>query len=118
MHKVAILVLADSESKGDMGRMSNALEIAKEFKEHDDEVQIIFDGAGTTWVGKLADPEGKMNPLYESVKDKVLGACSFCSSAYGVKNKVEKADVKLLSDFDGHPSIRALVEEGYQVMTF
>lgn len=118
MHKVAILVLADSESPGDMGRISNALEIAKEFKEHDDDVQIIFDGAGTTWVGKLADTDNKMNPLYESVKDKVLGACSFCSSAYGVKNEVEKANVKLLSDYDGHPSIRTLVEEGYQVMTF
>lgn len=117
MHKVAILVLADSESHGDRGRITNALEIAKEFKEHDDEVQIIFDGAGTTWVGKLADPQSKMNPLYESVKDKVLGACSFCSGAFGVKSKVEQADVKLLSDFDGHPSIRTLVEDGYQVIT-
>lgn len=101
-----------------MGRVTNALEIAKEFKEYGDEVQLVFDGAGTTWVGKLADTNSKMNPLYESVKDKVQGACSFCSSAFGVKDNVEQAGVKLLDDFDGHPGIRALVEEGYQVMTF
>jgi hypothetical protein len=118
MHKVTILILADSESHGDMGRITNALEIAKEFKEHDDEIKIVFDGAGTTWIGKLADPESKMNPLYESVKDKVMGACSFCAGAFGVKSKVEKAGVKLLDDYDGHPSVRALVEDGYQVMTF
>lgn len=118
MHKVAILILADSESRGDMGRISNALQIAKEFKEHDDQVKIIFDGAGTTWVGKIADPENKMNPLYEAVRDDVVGACSFCSTAYGVKDKVEKTGVKLLDDYDGHPSVRSFVADGFQVMTF
>jgi hypothetical protein len=54
MHKVAVLILADSELHGDMGRITNSLEIAKEFQEHNDEVQIVFDGAGTTWIGKLA----------------------------------------------------------------
>jgi hypothetical protein len=33
-----------------------------------------------------------------------------------VKDNVEQAGWKLLDDFDGHPSIRALVEEGYQVI--
>jgi len=118
MNKIAILILADSESHGDMGRVTNALQIAKEFKEGQHEVQIIFDGAGTTWIGKLTDKDNKMNPLYESVKDKVVGACSFCSSAFGVKNQVEKAGVKLLDDYDGHPSIRTLVEKDYRVLTF
>jgi hypothetical protein len=101
-----------------MGRITNSLEIAKEFQEHNDEVKIVFDGAGTTWIGKLADPESKMNPLYESVKGNVLGACSYCASAFGVKSKVEKAGIKLLDDYDGHPSIRALVNDGFQVLTF
>ncbi|MGK7392507.1 MAG: hypothetical protein ACNS60_19285 [Candidatus Cyclobacteriaceae bacterium M2_1C_046] len=87
MNKVAILILADSESHGDMGRVTNALEIAKEFKEHDDNVKIIFDGAGTTWVGKLADKDNKMNPLYEAVKEDIEGACSFCANAFGVKTR-------------------------------
>jgi hypothetical protein len=42
MHKVAVLILADSELHGDMGRITNAPEIAKEFQEHNDEVQIIL----------------------------------------------------------------------------
>lgn len=36
MSKVAIVVLADTETHGDMGRATNALETAKELKEAND----------------------------------------------------------------------------------
>ena len=39
MVKVAIVVLADTETPGDMGRVANALEAVKEFKEVKDEVR-------------------------------------------------------------------------------
>ena len=47
MSKVAIVILADTAGPGDFGRAVNGLMTAKEFKEAGDEVQIIFDGAGT-----------------------------------------------------------------------
>ena len=52
MPKAAIVVLADTESHGDLGRLVNALEAVKEFKEAGDDVQLIFDGAGTKWIAE------------------------------------------------------------------
>lgn len=46
VNKVAILLLADTESHADKGRLTNAVETAKEFKQAGDKVQLIF-GAGT-----------------------------------------------------------------------
>ena len=46
MTKAAIVVLADTATAGEVGRVVNALTTAKEFKEPVDEVAIVFDGAG------------------------------------------------------------------------
>jgi hypothetical protein len=118
MTKIAVVVLADTETHGDLGRAVNALEVAKEFKQAGDEVAIVFDGAGTRWVPKFDAPEHRKHDLWASVKDKVAGACSFCSATYGVKKEVQAANVELLDDFDDHPSLRSYIVDGYQVITF
>ena len=73
MAKAAIVVLADTETKEGLGRVANALTSAKEFKEEDHEVTLIFDGAGTRWIGELSDPDHKYNQHFESVKDDIEG---------------------------------------------
>ncbi len=118
MAKLAVVVLADTETHADLGRVVNALEVAKDFKEAGDEVVIIFDGAGTRWVPVLDNPEHRRHPLWLEVKDKVEGVCSYCSAAFGAKEQVQATGIKLLSDFDDHPSIRNLIVNGYQVITF
>jgi hypothetical protein len=57
MAKVGVVVLADTETAGDLGRVVNALITAREAKEAGDDVTVIFDGAGTKWVGELSNPE-------------------------------------------------------------
>lgn len=118
MNKVAILVLAESGSHESAGRITNAMEFAKELHENDDDVKIIFDGAGVTFIPELEKEDNKMHPLYQAVKPTIAGACKFCSKAFGVINEVSKSDVGLLDDYDDHPSIRSYVEDGYQVVTF
>ncbi|MDY6780919.1 MAG: DsrE family protein [Halobacteria archaeon] len=118
MPKAAIVVLADTETHGDMGRVTNALEAAKEFKENGDDVKVIFDGAGTKWIGELADEEHDLHGLYREVESEVSGVCSFCADAFGVSDEAEENDVDALDEFEGHPSIRSLVDEGYEVITF
>jgi hypothetical protein len=110
MTKAAIVILADTESKEGLGRVASALTAAKEFKEEGHEVNVVFDGAGTKWVGELSD--------FESVKDKVEGACAYCARAFGVKEEVQESGVALMGEFEGHPSLAKLVSEGYQVITF
>ncbi len=118
MAKLGVVVLADTETAGDLGRAVNALITAREAKEAGDDVTIVFDGAGTKWVSELSNPEHEYSELLQRVSDVVAGACSYCAKAYGVKDAVERADVPLLADYDDHPSLRGLVSEGYEVVTF
>jgi hypothetical protein len=117
MNKVLVLVLADTETKGDLGRVVNAMQTVKEFQDAGDEVRLVFDGAATRWIGELGDPAHKYHAAFESVKNRA-GACSYCAAAFGVKTAVEKQAVALLDEFDGHPSLRQAVSDGYQVISF
>jgi hypothetical protein len=118
MSQAAMLILAGTETKSDLGRVVNALQIARELDQAGDEVTVVFDGAGTQWVPTLSDQNHKYHRLFEETKEKVAGACSYCAGAYRVKDAIERTDVELLDEFDGHPSIRKLISNGYQVLTF
>lgn len=118
MTKAALVVLADTEASGELGRVVNALTTAKEFKESGDEVALVFDGAGTKWVPALSEADHKYSALFADVRDKVAGACEYCSQAYGVRAEVEATGVDLLADYERHPSLHGYVREGYQVITF
>jgi hypothetical protein len=118
MAKAAIVVLADIETHGDLGRIANALTSAQDFKEAGDEVTVVFDGAGTRWVGELSKPDHRLNDAFESVRDSVAGACAYCAKSFGVKRQVEESGIPLLEEYAGHPSLQRLVSQGYQVITF
>lgn len=119
MDPTALLILAGTETRPDLGRVVNALQIARELNESGDEVTIIFDGAGTQWVPTLSDEEHKYHALFLKTKAVIAGACSYCAGVYGVKPEIEKIDdVELLDGFEGHPSIRKLLSNGYRVITF
>lgn len=117
MAKIAIIVLADSESHADAGYVANALTLAQEAKEQGDDVTVLFDGAGTTWIPEL-EGDHDLAPLYRSVEDVVQGACAFCADAFGVGDAVDASDVTSLSEYEGHPSVRSLIADGYEVVTF
>ncbi len=118
MEKVAVVVFADTETHGDVARAVNALLAAKEFKEGNDEIRLIFDGAGTKWIGELSKPDHPSHRLYEAVKDQIVGVCSFCAAAFGAREAVRAAGIPLLDEYGHHPSLRKLVCEGSQVLIF
>jgi hypothetical protein len=47
-----------------------------------------------------------------------VGGRQFCVGAFGGDEAIDDAGVVQLDDHDGHPSIRSLVEDGYEVITF
>ncbi len=118
MAKAAMVVLADTETKGELGRVANALTTAKEFKEAGEESIIVFDGAGTRWIPELSNPDHQYHEVFNEIKDQVEGACSYCSAAFGVKEEVQESGVTLLEEHEGHPSLQRLVSQDYQVITF
>jgi hypothetical protein len=118
MAKAAIVILAGNESHADYGRLANALEAAKEFAETDgDEVEVIFDGAGVQWIPELEDEDSDYRPLYEAVYDHV-SVCDFCANAFDVSEAVDESGLARLAEYDGHPSIRSLVDDDYEIITF
>ncbi|MFU8844326.1 MAG: DsrE family protein [Bacteroidales bacterium] len=118
MTKIAIVIFSDTDSVEAMGKVSNAFMLALEAKEHGDDLKIIFEGAGTKWVGELEKEDHKLHELYQAIKKHITGACSFCASAFGVRSQIEKAGIPLLDEFKSHPSLRNLIVEGYQVISF
>ena len=116
--KAAIVIMTDTETHADSARTANALTTAYEFKEAGDEVTVVFTGAGTKWVAELSDPEHRLHRAFNLVKDEVAGACKACAVSFGVREEVEASGVPLLTEYRGHQSLRKLVIEGYQIMTF
>lgn len=118
MQKVAIVILADTTPADGLGRVVNALMAAKEFKDAKDEVQVIFSGAGTKWIGELANPAHTLHGVYTDLQDSIVGACGFCANAFGVTDSAKDSGVKLLEEYGTNMSFRRLVQNGYQVITF
>ncbi|MFC4541831.1 DsrE family protein [Halosolutus amylolyticus] len=117
MPDAAIVVLAGTEAPSDLGRVVNALQVVKEFDEAGDDVQLIFDGAGTQWVGELEDEDHDYHALYATVADHAQ-VCDYCAGAYGVEDEVEASEAAPIDQFEGHPSVRSLVGDGYEIITF
>lgn len=117
MAKIAIVVFSDTTTIEALGKVSNALTLALESIENGDDLKIIFEGAGTKWIGEMEKEEHKMHNLYKTVKNHITGACSFCANAFGVKNQVVQAGIPLLSEYKDHPSLRNLIVAGYQIIS-
>ena len=92
MAKVSVVLLAGTEAHSDLARVLNALELVKEAKEAGDEVELVFDGAGVAWIPRLEDPEHKLHQVFRAVKDRVAGACEFCTGAFDVRTKSAKQE--------------------------
>jgi hypothetical protein len=118
MTNAAVVILAGVEGHENLGRLVNGLQTAREFAETEgDELELIFDGAGTQWIPELEDEDNDNHELYKSVRDSTA-VCDYCSAAFGVEDEVADADVETVADHDGHPSIRSLVDDDYEVITY
>ncbi|MDZ7745958.1 MAG: hypothetical protein U5K28_05390 [Halobacteriales archaeon] len=118
MVKAAVVILAGTDGHTNLGRLVNGLEAAKEFADRDeDDLELIFDGAGTQWIPELEDESHDSHELYQSVKDDAA-ACDHCAGAFGVEEAVGDAGVVQIDENDGHPSIRSLVDDDYEIITY
>lgn len=123
--KAAVIVLSDPKSGTEeaLGRVFNALSAAYDFKQRDDEVTVLFHGAGTRWIGELSKSEHPAHTLFEEVKDKVAGISCGCADVFGGSEDAEKSGFDLIKDnpvpgTSGLPSLRNLISEGYSILTF
>ena len=116
--KVAIFVLADVGTHDGLGRVVNALEAVKQFKEARDDIKLYFDGAGTKWISELNKKDHIAHGLFEAVSYKVEGACLFCANAFGASDSVKQCNVDLVDEKDQHVDVKKLAANGFSILNF
>ena len=122
--KTAIVILSDPKSGEEaLGRVFNALAVAHESTQSGDEVEVVFNGAGTRWPEELSKPAHPANALYNAVREKVKGASCGCAAVFGATKGLEKCGLPLLKDkaLAGTPGIsdlRRYLAEGWQTLVF
>ena len=123
--KAAIVVLSDPKSGTEeaLGRVFNALASAYDFKHGGDEVTVLFQGAGSRWIGELTKAEHPAHKLFEAVKDLVAGVSCGCADVFGARESVVASGFELITDNQvpgttGLPSLQKLIKDGYTVLTF
>lgn len=123
--KTAIIVLSDPKSGTEeaLGRVFNALATAYDFKQKGQDVEIVFQGAGSRWPAELTKADHPAHELYEAVADKVAGVSCGCADVFGATEEVEKSGLELIKDnpvpgTTGLASVQRLIGEGATVLTF
>lgn len=98
-----------------LARVTHALLYTKELMDKGHEVRLLFDGAGTAWLGEILKPEHVFNKLLKSLQkgNVIYAVCDHCAGAYGVKGKMGGMENLLKGDFHGHPSFAELIEEDF-----
>ena len=122
--KIAIVVLSDPKGGEEaLGRVFNALAVAQEGVQQGDEVEVVFNGAGTRWPEELSKVSHPANGLYNVVRSTVRGASCGCAAVFGATKGIEACGVPLLKEkaLAGTPGIsnlRRYVAEGWQTLIF
>ena len=116
MHRIALVIYGKLEGT-DNSAIYRALMFAQELQRAGDDVSIVFDGAGSVAAAELSQPDHRFHTIFKDVRARVRGVCRHCAKAYGVLDAVEAAGLPLLGDDRGHASLRALLDEGRQIVT-
>ncbi|GAA0891640.1 hypothetical protein GCM10009122_13190 [Fulvivirga kasyanovii] len=121
MSKTAIVVLSEPKAGSEeaLGRVFNAMAAAYDFKQANEEVKILFQGAGTRWPEVLQKADHPGNALYKAIEDKIEGVSCGCAEVFGA----DPSGLDLIKDNSvpgttGLPSFVNLQNEGYSVITF
>lgn len=123
--KTAIAILSDPKSGTEeaLGRVFNALATAYDFKQKGQDVEIVFQGAGTRWPAELSKADHPAHDLYEAVADTVAGVSCGCAEVFGATEEVERSGLDFIKDnpvpgTSGLVSLQRLVSDGATVLTF
>jgi hypothetical protein len=123
MSKTVIIVMAAPDNPEGHGRMIHAAQAAKELNAAGQDVKIVFEGIGVSWLDsfhRCGDLVAKAHGLvFEEFEGMVAGACNFCATKrFNVGDAVKALGLPLLGPDGGHYSLGEYAAAGYQVITF
>jgi hypothetical protein len=123
-NKTAVLILSDPAGGDEaLGRVFNALAAAYDFDQAGHAVRVQFQGAGARWPEQLASPVHPAHAVYEAVRHTVAGVSCACADVFGASDGVEACGLDLIKDnplpgTSGLASLRALVDDGFTILSF
>jgi hypothetical protein len=117
MSPVAVVIYANVTTEA-KSRAYGALGLVAEILAAGDDVTLVFDGGGTATLAAILDPGHDLHRSWLRAAPALRGACSYCARAYGVDKTLTAAAIPMLTDDHGHASLRALLLEGRQIITF
>jgi hypothetical protein len=116
-HKIAIVIYTNI-TKEAASPAYRAFNFAEELLRNGDDVTFVFDGGGIVTLAEVIKPENGLHRAWTKAAPALRGACSYCAKSYGVLDQLTAAGIPLLADDKGHASLRQLLEEGRQIITF
>ena len=93
---------------------------ALDMKDAGYEVGIVFEGQAVKLPQELDADGSPLKVLWDKVReqDLVYGVCKACSAKLNVLDANLALGLKALDDTMGHPSLRAYMDDGFEVITF
>ncbi|MGF1531060.1 MAG: hypothetical protein ACFCU4_06840 [Puniceicoccaceae bacterium] len=122
--KIALIITSDPKNGEEaLGRVFNALALASEAQEKNDEVNVLFSGAGTRWPAELSQLNHPANGLYNAVRPVITGASCGCAAVFGASESVAACGLPEVKDHalagtPGIASIRRYLAEGWVTLVF
>lgn len=117
MNKIAVVIYSNLEGQG-LSAVYRALMFVEELLRAGDDVALVFDGSGSSALAKILKPESDLHRAWTKAAPALRGVCSHCAKSYGVRDELEAAGIPMLIDDRGHASLRGLLLEGRQIITF
>ena len=120
--KTAIIILSDPKGGEEaLGRVFNAPAVAREGLQTGDQVEVVFNGAGTRWPEELTKVSHPVNALYNAVRETVKGASCGCAAVFGATKGVEACGLPLLKDkalagTPGLSNLRTYLADGWRTL--
>jgi len=122
--KLAVIILADPKNGDEaLGRVFNALALAADATAHQDEVEVVFQGAGTRWPAELARFDHPAHGLYHAVRPAIVGVSCGCAAVFGASDGVKACGLPEIKDHalpgtPGLASLRRYAAEGWTTLVF
>jgi hypothetical protein len=115
--RVAVVIYSNVTTEA-ASRSYRALGFVAELIAAGDDVALVFDGGGSATLAAIRDPGHDLHRVWRKAAPALRGVCAYCARAYDVESVLKDAGVPMLADDRGHASLRKLLAEGRQIVTF
>lgn len=103
MNRIAAVIRSKLEGSG-KSAVYRALMFVDEWRRADDDVALVFDGAGTTALAEMREPASDLHHTWSQAAPALRGACRYGTRSYDVLEALEAAQMPMLATTAATPA--------------